>query len=801
VTDADRRADAWARVQSELPEDAAAHVRKSGYLSRVRVVYARAFTLGLNTKDGELQIDPILLSPPDCETPGDPPPLLPEHYQDVFARDRFTRLGARAQYALGDGWYIVASPPLQSALKVVKKAQAADAETRRNFARNPRAYLADALGDEFDSAFIETLFVETAEFSRRVREVGVWQPKVLPWIAIPKEPWLPPERAGITVDGKAIEIPASEIGGAIARVESAIADKMDSVEICGESVPATLETLDALKSVQQQQTPSTPAPVELTTPERREKKVLIIEDNLSDLGFEVEFAPRPPEALGGLPGNLLTSLKEHQVAGVDWLKKAWCAGRTGVLLADDMGLGKTLQALTFLAWLREGMIKGEIRRAPILVVAPTGLLANWEREHDIHLFGDGLGEPLRAHGQALRDLRVSQGSELQLATPLLNERRLLGADWVLTTFETVRDYQHSFGRIPFAAVVMDEVQKIKTPGTLVTEASKALKADFIIAMTGTPIENRLADLWCIVDTVQPGYLGDLKEFSRAYEQAPDVEKLKQLKARLERPVGPVPSLLLRRTKMDHLDGLPDKVEHVQEEEMPPAQVEAYRNVVMAARAGGRGQMLQALHRLRTVSLHPLEPGSVRDDDYINASARYRQTFHILDQIADKQEKVLIFLEFLDEQPFLASIIQRRYKLASTPMLINGSVTGSTRQERVNRFQEGKDRFDVIILSPRAGGVGITLTAANHVIHLSRWWNPAVEDQCSDRVYRIGQNRPVSLYFPLAVFPDSPEHSFDRRLHALLDRKRKMSRDILCPAIATEQDLQGLFDDTVNVGKE
>lgn len=429
--------------------------------------------------------------------------------------------------------------------------------------------------------------------------------------------------------------------------------------------------------------------------------------------------------------------------------------------------------------------------------AQTGLLSNWEQEHERHLAGGGLGTLVRAHGAGLKELRRAPGAELTLAQPVLDEKRLLDADWVLATYESVRDYQHSFGKIPFAAVVFDEVQKIKTPGTQITDAAKALKAEFVLAMTGTPVENRLADLWCIVDTVQPGKLGDLKDFSREYEQSPTPERLGSLKGQLMRCLGPVPPILLRRMKEDRLEGLPDKQENVVPQTMPPIQADAYRQAISEARSStGRGRMLKALQQLRSISLHPCPPGTMSDDEYIHSSARYAQAFEILDGIAHRGEKALVFLEFLEDQAFLATLMQRRYALKSLPTIISGEVAGAKRQERVNQFQSGGTGFDVMLLSPRAGGVGLTLTAANHVIHLSRWWNPAVEDQCTDRVYRIGQDKPVFVYYPIALFPDAEDHSFDRRLHALLMEKRALSRDMLCPPEASDEDAAKLFQETV-----
>ncbi len=185
-----------------------------------------------------------------------------------------------------------------------------------------------------------------------------------------------------------------------------------------------------------------------------------------------------------------------------------------------------------------------------------------------------------------------------------------------------------------------------------------------------------------------------------------------------------------------------------------------------------------------------------DDAFIASSARLLVAIEALDEIAAAREKSLIFLEDLDLQAKLAGLLQRRYGMASPPALINGTVDGGKRQARVNAFQTSRDGFDTMILSPRAGGVGLTLTRANHVIHLSRWWNPAVEDQCNGRVHRIGQTKPIFVHLPLATIGGTAS-SFDENLDALLDRKRKLMRDTLIPAEATvDQDREQLFKATV-----
>jgi SNF2 family DNA or RNA helicase len=215
--------------------------------------------------------------------------------------------------------------------------------------------------------------------------------------------------------------------------------------------------------------------------------------------------------------------------------------------------------------------------------------------------------------------------------------------------------------------------------------------------------------------------------------------------------GPAP--MFRRMKSDELEGLPEKKIQIRRRRMPEAQARIYGEIVARAKQPESGPMLETLHMLRGVSLHPIWPpaGEIADQkSFIDQSARVAETFDILDEISARREKVLIFLESLDLQEHLALMIKCRYGLKRRPMQINGDIAGEKRQKLVDDFQTSTGAFDVMILSPRAGGVGLTLTTANHVIHLSRWWNPAVEDQCTDRVYRIGQSQTVHVYYPMAV---------------------------------------------------
>lgn len=741
---------AWGRLSEFLPEESVEAIQTHGYLKNTKVAHATAFTLDIQETEAGLTIQPVLVKPLKISQPDDPVNqqnasyLLNEDYQQTFVERFENSQQTKSRYVLKDGWFVVVEDTLQEALHVVKKQQKAKPESRRAFAKNPRAFLRQALGDKHSDSLLESLFVETMDYSQRVKEVGLWEEKTIPWVQQGAESWIPP------VEG---EKPAS----------SAQAGEKE-------------HSLD----------------------DNQQKITLKIDDNLTELHYVKSFKPRTPTPQLGKPSSLKTTLKPHQQTGLAWLQQHWTVGSPGALLADDMGLGKTLQSLTFLVWLKERMRAEEISPAPLLIVAPTGLLRNWEEEHRRHFNEPGLGQLLRAYGKDLQQLRTDSGNEVIQGMPLLNKELLQSADWLLTTYETLRDYQHSFAGLQFAAIVFDEVQKIKTPGTLMTEAAKAMQSEFILAMTGTPIENRLADLWCIIDTVCPGYLGNLKAFSQFYEK--DVDNLKKLKPYLTESANNMPAIMLRRMKEDHLTGLPSREVHLLPETveptMPAVQAQRYDDIIEETHSSNRpGVMLDALQQLRTICLHPFPPSEQEeiDEAYIQQSARLIKTFTLLDNIEKKQEKVLIFLDSQAMQRHLMTLIQRRYGVQ--PMLINGSVNGIKRQQRVNEFQQ-KSGFDVFIISPLAGGVGLTLTAANHVIHLSRWWNPAVEDQCTDRAYRLGQTKIVHVYYPLAIHPQFKEHSFDVRLHTLLESKRQLSREMLLPPAGQEQDIQQLYGETV-----
>lgn len=792
------------RLQELLPsaaQEGAASM--GGLLPAIEIIQADAFSLDLVGAGADMRLVPILHRAGEIE------PLLASDLQSAFGDRQFNQFAeARSIYTLPGGRFVVLAPTLRRALNEVRRRQSGAAAVKRALMAAPRAVLRSSLEGADDPTLVEQLdsvFIETPAYSDRVTGLGIWTPRVLPWVQRVSNDWFGPEApegreapGGIVVGDRRLDLSPEQAETLREQVENAIG-RGEPAAIWmpdGEPpvvVPANEETRRALTELSNQRmaarTPPRPAP---ETRELRSVESLLILTNEGEVEYNQDFVPRTGPA-AGLPRMLATTPKPHQRDGIQWLQQCWLAGRPGVLLADDMGLGKTLQGLAFLAWLREGMMAGTIHQAPLLIVAPTGLLANWQAEHDRHLEGDGLGNCLAAYGAGLRQL-LRQSAD---GVPGLDQARLREADWVLTTYETLRDYDRDFGAVRFAVLLADEAQKVKTPGARVTDAMKGMNADFRIALTGTPVENRLADLWCIVDGVHSGWLGDLKAFSRRYEAEADQERLRGLKALLEGSFGGAPALLLRRMKEDELPDLPTAEAHVEEVAMPARQAEAYDAVIAGARGQDRkGAVLEALQKLRSVALHPdpQMPGS--DDDFIAASARLQVCFQALDRIAESSERALIFLDSIELQSRLVSLLQRRYRLAAPPAIINGEVAGHRRQQRVDRFQAAPDGFDAMILSPRAGGVGLTLTRANHVIHLARWWNPAVEDQCTGRALRIGQSRTVHVHVPIGVLGDG-RRSFDQNLHDLLERKRRLMRDALLPGGFDENDQRQLFEATTS----
>lgn len=304
-------------------------------------------------------------------------------------------------------------------MTVVRQVQRADAETRKRFVQSPQLYLKDALSEKLSDDDVEQLFIETEQYSARVIDVGVWTPPVLPWIKREPNDWLP-EKFGLQIGDQYVVLNSEQLVPLREQIKEARAKGEPFVEFGEEGeekvrVPATVAAEESLSSllgmVRPEPDPRPEPPDGTIAPEKvsNQKHVLIVEENFDKPGFSRKVTPRIGSE-PGLPAAIRPTLKKHQHSGLAWLQDTWLRGYPGVLLADDMGLGKTLQALAFLVWLRE--IRAAIRQAggpkpkgPIIIVAPTGLLANWEKEHNLHLHDPGLGDICRAYGRHLKILK------------------------------------------------------------------------------------------------------------------------------------------------------------------------------------------------------------------------------------------------------------------------------------------------------------------------------------------------------------------------------------------------------------
>jgi len=375
---------------------------------------------------------------------------------------------------------------------------------------------------------------------------------------------------------------------------------------------------------------------------------------------------------------------------------------------------------------------------------------------------------------------------------------------VITNYETIVNYQFSLaqkvgGRSLWSVMVTDEAQKYKAMNTKVSHALKALEPDFHIACSGTPVENRLLDLWNLFDTVQPALLGSAREFSRQYERPLEEDPRAPLEALRERLLFGRPHAFLVRRDKRQLVGLPEKREVLLDCEMSAAEVQTHLELIAALRADDKpGRHLGALQRLAALYQHPslLSTEEVELDRraLLAGSSKLRAVVARLHEIRVRGEKAIIFAGLVRMQQILAHVLREEFGLPV--QIVNGETARSGRAEdaapmsrrgRATRqaiLQEFRERrgFHAIILSPFVAGVGLTLTEANHVIHYGRWWNPALEDQATDRVYRIGQERPVEVHVPILRDPTGRiGRTFDERLHDLVAGKRALRTDFLRPA--------------------
>ncbi|MGC1644990.1 MAG: DEAD/DEAH box helicase [Candidatus Sulfotelmatobacter sp.] len=466
---------------------------------------------------------------------------------------------------------------------------------------------------------------------------------------------------------------------------------------------------------------------------------------------------RSPEGLAGIdPGSTLNgTLRPYQQVGVRWLYLLAKLG-LGACLADDMGLGKTIQILSLLLVLRN---QSRDQRQPSLLVAPASLLANWASE--LERFAPSLNA-LVAHPSAL------PAADLMTLEP----GRLQDVDLVITSYGSLL-------RIPWIAdaswrlVVIDEAQAIKNPNAKQTRIAKKLKAQAKFALTGTPVENRIGDLWSIFDFMNPGLLGTSKEFSNF---------VKRLEGRTHNPYAPLRELvrpyILRRLKTDKtvISDLPEKTEVKAFCQLSRKQAALYKQAVkeLAEALDGadgirrKGLVLSFLMRFKQICNHPsqwLGDGAWSEED----SGKWARLRDIVEVIAAKQEKALVFTQFREMTAPLAAFLGSIF--GRSGLVLHGETEVKKRGDLVRRFQE-EEGVPFFVLSLKAGGAGLNLTAASHVVHFDRWWNPAVENQATDRAFRIGQNKNVLVH--KFVCRGTVEEKIDQ----MIESKRQLSKDLI-----------------------
>jgi len=482
-----------------------------------------------------------------------------------------------------------------------------------------------------------------------------------------------------------------------------------------------------------------------------------------------------PEELSAvsLGKNFRAELRPYQKKGINWLWFHHSLG-FGACLADDMGLGKTVQILGFLSALKSAT-KAASRKASLLVI-PASLIANWQDE--IAKFTPNLKYYV-AHPSVHRSKKITGK----------NAKTLNRLDLVITTYALAQKYEwlQSYN---WSYVILDEAQAIKNPVTKQSRAVKKLSAQNRITMTGTPIENRLSDLWSLFDFLNPGLLGTSKEFGVFVKKIRDDSSGF---AQLRKLVSPY---ILRRLKTDKtvISDLPEKVEMKTYASLSKKQTVLYTQLVNEIRAilgdaegiQRKGLVLASLMKFKQICNHPdqyLGTGGFSEKD----SGKFARLREICETICEKREKVLVFTQFKEMTDplgrFLAEIFRRQ------GVVLHGSITVAKRKKIIEKFQN-REYVPFMILSLKAGGVGLNLTEANHVIHFDRWWNPAVENQATDRAFRIGQKKNVVVHKFLTG------GTVEERIDMMLEEKSKLSDDVVAASgekWITEMETDELMD--------
>lgn len=767
--------------------------RLDPFLEKIDVVAPDYLSISVKEDtDGTYYASPVILNADGS----------PYGEKDASEFGRKFKNGSKAQrsYMGKDRTYYVFDQEQQNGLQQIKEARKLTKEQAKTLVLSPQSVFTGA-----------PFRFDRSEYSDRVIEYGAFIAKNYPYLKGIEGGWLPEEGSVGREDLDGIdefdEPEVTEENVAILKelVKKALSNSKSSIAYQGKTYKLTGAFIEKVMG-KDDVTDSTGGSAD-GEKSKEDKGNLISEENAESVGYEQANEQRRQkrrevrfQKLGAdlSMEQVLSGFKDsvvpfsYQKEGIRWMAQNWKAGYQGVLLADDMGLGKTMQVLGLISGVKNAYAEKDMNS--VLVVAPVSLLANWESEF-IHFVKEGIFEEIvPLYGNSFRDFK--RGHDLRLDFSPVAKNRI-----VLTSYETLRNYDISFGCIDWSFMVLDEAQKIKNPAALITNAVKSMKYDFAIAITGTPVENAWVDLWSIMDFVEPGRLRDLKNFCNTYQNQlkklqGDMAGQEALGKKLEQELQPI---FLRRQKTDYLEGLPHKEVIPKPVLMPPVQREAYEKIIAVAKKGKKKDILQVIAMLRDTSLCPhltsyadstFENMSV--DVFFNMSARLKATFQTLVNIKARKEKVLIFVTSRKMQRILKRFLEKAFRISIQPP-INGELIGLKRQQIVDDFNQ-KEGFAILILSAEAGGVGFNITAANHVIHLSRCWNPAKEDQATDRVYRIGQEKEVHVYLPIAQYEGGD--SFDVKLDQLLQYKRSLSQSVIFPTADTEVDGQDMYNELV-----
>ena len=457
------------------------------------------------------------------------------------------------------------------------------------------------------------------------------------------------------------------------------------------------------------------------------------------------------------PAGFAGELRGYQVRGFSWLAYLERLG-FGACLADDMGLGKTIQVLA-------AVLEDKARNpdaGPTLLIAPTSVIGNWQRE--ARRFAPALATCLHHGPQRVRTREAFEAA-------------IRGIDIVIASFGVARLDAAVLQKVRWWRLVVDESQNVKNPTAAVTKAIRAIPAPRRIALTGTPVENRLMDLWSLFSVLNPGFLGTMAEFRKNVERPIMRDRNRAATERLRSLVRP---FVLRRMKTDRaiIKDLPDKVEQNSYCNLTPEQATLYEAVVRDLEAklkeaddsGRQGLMLSTLLRLKQICNHPAQFLQDASEFTETRSHKLARVCEMLDEIEAERESVLVFTQFTEIGKSLEALFRRRY--GGAVYYLHGGTPRARREHMVEEFQDPDTEPAIFVLSLRAGGTGITLTRANHVIHFDRWWNPAVENQATDRAYRIGQRNSVFVHKMVTM------GTLEERIDALIESKRKLAEDIV-----------------------